>query len=183
MNTLILGLVLFFGVHLVPLMPGVRSRLAARFGERVYRAAFSVLSIATFLLIIRGYGHAERIALWTPPAFGRGLAFAVMPIAFVLLVAAYTPTHIRKAVHHPMALAVLVWGLAHLAANGDAAGVLVFASFAAYAALSIVSAARRGKRAEFTPKGAFDAIAVAAGLALYTLTLYFHGALFGPALM
>ncbi|HXV74389.1 MAG TPA: NnrU family protein [Sphingomonadales bacterium] len=183
MGPLVFALAFFFAVHAVPFFPNLRGRLVARAGERVYRGAFSLLSIVAFVMIIRAYGRAEFVELWTAPAFARGLTYAVMPVVFVLLVAAYTPTHIRKLVRHPMALAVLLWGLVHLAATGDAASVLVFGSFAAYAALSVVSAEARGKLAAFTPKGAFDAAAVATGLAAYGFALYFHGALFGPSLV
>ena len=42
--TLILGLVLFLGIHVVPAVPPLRAALAARFGENRYKGLFSIVS-------------------------------------------------------------------------------------------------------------------------------------------
>ena len=61
-----------------------------------------------------------------------------MWVVFVLLVAAYTPTHIRRTVRHPMMLAVLIWALLHLLVNGDLASLLLFGGLGAFAVSKVL---------------------------------------------
>ena len=67
MTTLIAGLVLFLGIHLLPTVPALRSNLAARWGERRYKGMFALVSFAGLALIIAGYAMAERGAQLFPP--------------------------------------------------------------------------------------------------------------------
>ena len=60
MATLVVGLILFLGIHLLPAFPGVRSGLASRWGEGRYKGLFSLVSFAGLALIIIGYAGAER---------------------------------------------------------------------------------------------------------------------------
>ena len=45
MIVLIIGLVIFFGIHLVP-VTGVKSSLIERMGEKKYQSIFSIISLA-----------------------------------------------------------------------------------------------------------------------------------------
>ena len=60
MATLIAGLVVFLGVHLLPTRPAFRSGLVARAGDRRYKGLFSLVSFAGLALIIAGYAMADR---------------------------------------------------------------------------------------------------------------------------
>ena len=99
-----------------------------------------------------------------------------MPVSAVLFVAANMPTHIRAVLRHPMLLGLLVWALAHLAANGDLASVVLFGGFAAFTVLAPLSLAVRGKHPPTVkaPRQAMGAAAVVGGL-----VMHFHGVLFG----
>ena len=67
MEILILGLVLFFGIHLVPVMTGMRSRLFGALGEKRYKSAFSLLSAIGLVLIVIGYARAPaEPSQWCP---------------------------------------------------------------------------------------------------------------------
>ena len=57
MSVLVAGLVLFLGVHLVPVVPSLRARMMARWGERSYRGRFSVISAIGLVLIVLGAMH------------------------------------------------------------------------------------------------------------------------------
>ena len=96
-----------------------------------------------------------------PARRGRHAATIAVPAALVLFVAANMPTHIRAVLRHPMLLGLLVWALAHLAANGDLASVVLFGGFAAFAVLAALSAAARGKNppTDKAPRLAMDAAA------------------------
>ena len=156
MAYLILGLVLFIGVHSVRIVADDwRTATIARIGAQPWKGVYSVLSLAGFVLIVWGFSQARMapIQLWSPPLALRHLAAPLTLIAFVLLVAAYVPGNgIKARVHHPMVLAIKVWALAHLLANGNLAHVLLFGSFLVWAVLSF-SAARRRDRVAGTVYG------------------------------
>ena len=147
MTVLILGLIIFIGVHLVPTSQPARAGLTSKLGEGGYKGAFSVASLIGFLLIVWGMGLARGSAadvhLWTPPAWTKHIAFALMWPAFVLLVAAYVPSHIRDKAKHPMLASIKVWALAHLIANGNLSGLLLFGGFLAWAVYDRISVKKR----------------------------------------
>ena len=150
MLILILGLVLFLGVHSVRIVgDDWRSRTIARTGLGPWKGGYSILSGLGFVLIVWGFSVARMapMQLWSPPAGMRHLAWLLTLVAFVLLVAAYVPgNHFKAWVHHPMVLAVKVWALAHLLANGNLADVVLFGAFLVWAVCNF-SAARRRDRA------------------------------------
>ena len=149
MAYLILGLVLFLGVHSVRIVADDwRSRTIARIGEAPWKGVYSVVSLVGFGLILWGFSQARMTPtlLWSPPMGMRHLAWLLTWLAFVLLVAAYVPgNHVKSWVHHPMVLAVKTWALAHLLANGNLAHVVLFGAFLVWAVLDFSSARRRGR--------------------------------------
>ena len=54
MIVLIIGLVIFFGIHLVP-VTGVKSSLIERMGEKKYQSIFSIISLIIFSLFFIFY--------------------------------------------------------------------------------------------------------------------------------
>jgi uncharacterized membrane protein len=191
MMLLIVGLILFLGIHLLPTSPDVRDGLRERLGDGTYKAVFSVLSLAGFAIIIFGY-HKMQLhpgknpVLWDPPVWTRHIALVLMLPAMIFVVAANVPSRIRTAVKHPMLLAIKLWALAHLLANGDVASLLLFGTFLAYAIYDRISVKRRGALGplgDTQPKNPTnDVIVVAAGVALYAaLLLGGHVWLFGVA--
>lgn len=187
MAILVLGLVLFLGVHSVRIFANDwRSRTVAARGEKFYKGVYTVVSLAGFALIVWGYGFARHnpVVIWNPPRGMNHLAALLMLFSFVLLVAAYVPRNAIKAkLHHPMILGVKVWALAHLLANGMLADVVLFGAFLAWAVLDFRAARRRDREADVqyaagTAKGA--AIAVVVGLGAYVVfAAWLHGVLIG----
>lgn len=175
MIVLVIGLIVFLGVHLVPTSPPARDGLVAKLGENGYKGAFSLASLLGFVLIVWGMAMARHSTadpqLWTPPVWTRHLAFALMLPSFILLVAAYVPSRIRDMVKHPMLAAVKIWALAHLIANGDLAGLLLFGSFLAWAVYDRISVKRRGAKGPLGDRHAGgianDGIVVLVGLIAY----------------
>jgi uncharacterized membrane protein len=148
MAALVLGLVLFLGLHSTRIFAdGWRTRTMESFGEKEYKLLYSVLSIAGFVLLVWGYGLARQnpVILWNqPPVWTRHLASLLTLLSFVLLVAAYVPGNAIKAkLRHPMILGVKVWALAHLVANNTLADLLLFGSFLVWAVLDYRAARRR----------------------------------------
>jgi uncharacterized membrane protein len=182
---LILGLVLFLGMHSVEIVPpGMRAGAIARMGERPWKGLYALISILGFVLIIWGYGMArqEPILLYSPPVWMRHLSALIMLPVFPLLLAAYLPGRIKTALKHPMLAAVKFWALAHLLANGMLADVLLFGSFLAWAVADRISFKRRVARPiPSAPPGKMnDVIAVVGGLAIYAIfVMGLHARLFG----
>ena len=166
MGMLILGLVLFLGVHSTRILAdGWRTTMLARLGEGRWKGLYALLSLIGFALLVWGYGLARQqpVLLWQPPAGMRHVAALLMLIAFVLLAATYVPRNAAR-LHHPMVLAVKVWALAHLLSNGNLADLLLFGSFLLWAALSF-----RAARARDRATGASYAAGTAAGTAMTLL--------------
>lgn len=155
MTLLVLGLVLFLGVHSVRVVADRwRSATIARFGEGPWKGVYSLVSLAGLALVVWGYGLARQdpVLLWTPPVAMRHLASLLVLLAFVLLAAAYVPrNHIKNRLRHPMVLGVKLWALAHLLSNGNLADVVLFGSFLVWAVLSFRAARQRDDAAALAP--------------------------------
>ena len=188
MSYLVIGLILFLGIHSISIVaPGWRDARAAAMGEVPWKGLYAIISIAGFALLLYGYGLARQqpAVLYTPPAAMRHLAMLLMLPVFPLLLAAYLPGRLKRAAKHPMLLAVKFWALAHLLVNGTLADVLLFGGFLAWAVADRISMKHRVQRplpgAPASP--ANDVIAVVGGLAIYVLFVFWaHGALIGIAL-
>lgn len=190
MATLILGLCVFLGIHALPMQPALRDGLIERFGAGTYKAAFSVISLVGFILIVIGYGKLQVLAgknpqIWVPPTWTTHIALLLMLISMVLLVASHVPSNIKRIVRHPMLAAVKVWAFAHLLANGDLASMILFGSFLAYAVVDRISVKKRETSAPATAAGGGfvgDIVVVVGGLALYAVFAFFlHERLIGVA--
>lgn len=189
MTLLLLGLALFLGVHSTRIVAdGWRTATIARVGEKPWKAIYSLLSIAGFVLLVIGYGAARQspVVLFAPPTWTRHLAALLTIPAFVLLVAAYVPGNaIKRAIGHPMVAGVKVWALAHLLANGTLADVLLFGTFLAWAVLGFIAARRRDRAAGTTypaGPGSRTAITVVVGLVAWAVFAFaLHRPLIGVA--
>ncbi|HCY54506.1 MAG TPA: hypothetical protein DF715_02900 [Oceanicaulis sp.] len=183
MEFLIVGLVLFLGIHSVRLV-GLRGPMIAAMGHGAYSIVYSLVSAIGLALIV--YGHIlahPSMAVWAPPEWTRTLALVLVPVSIILIVSAYVPGHIRSGVRHPMTLGVLVWAVAHLLANGEIASVILFGSFAVWALLTVIGAYARGGSFATEGKWSADAVAIIIGLVAAGLLAWFHMQLFGVAVV
>lgn len=193
MMVLIVGLILFLGVHLIPTQPELRDGLKERIGEGPYKILFALLSFAGLVVIVLGFHKLQVHAgknpiLWEPPIWTRHIAVALMLPAMILLVASLIPSRIRTATRHPMLIAIKIWALAHLLANGDLGSILLFGSFLAFAVYDRISVKKRGARGPLgaaSPSSALnDVLVIVIGLALYAwILLVGHQWLIGVAPM
>jgi uncharacterized membrane protein len=186
MSLLIVGLVLFLGVHSVAIFaPALRARMIERLGERAWKGLYGLVSLAGFIVMCYGFGLARQtpVVLYSSPTWLRHLALLIMLPVFPLLIAAYVPGRIKAAAKHPMLAAVKLWAFAHLLANGLLADVVLFGAFLAWAIVDRISVKRRAtpQVLRTAPPGPWnDAIAVVVGLAIYSLTIgWAHARLFG----
>lgn len=173
MTLLIVGLLLFLGVHSISIF-GHRWRdvTAARIGEMPWKGLYSLASLAGIVLIVVGYGLArqEPVVLYAPPAWLRHVGLLLLLFVFPLLLAAYLPGYIKRKLRHPLLIAVKTWAFAHLLMNGMLADAVLFGAFLAWAVADRISLKRRPQREMLVTAPASkwnDAIAVVVGLAIY----------------
>lgn len=185
MTILILGLLLFLGVHSVRIVAeDWRSMQIARRGEKVWKLGYTAISLVGFALIVWGYGLARQqpVVLWPAlPTGVRHLAALLVWLAFVLITAAQMPGNaIQARLQHPMVLGVKLWAFAHLLANNTLADLVLFGSFLVWAVLDFRAARRRGPVAlKPSTTGRTVAVVVAGTVGWALFAFWLHGLLIG----
>jgi len=179
---MIFGLAVFIGAHAFVTQREQRAALMARMGEGPYKGLFSLVSILGVLLIAWGFGRYRAtgwVDVWDPPLWTRHITVALMWVASICIVAAYSPGKIKATLKHPMLVGVKIWAAAHLIANGDLGSIILFGSILAWAVFDRISLKRRTDPGDPPiPVGGArqDIIAVVGGTILYLLL----GFLFHP---
>ena len=189
MTLLLAGLILFLGAHSVRIVADDwRSARIAAMGPAAWKGVYSAVSIIGFVLIVYGYGLARQspVVLWAPPVWTKHLAALLTLPVFVLLAAAKIPgTRIKQAVKHPMVMAVKIWAVSHIIANGTLADALLFNAFLLWAVLDYIAARTRDRKQglAYPAQGiGRDVIAVVIGLAAwFVFAKYLHAPLIGVA--
>jgi uncharacterized membrane protein len=178
MAILILGLVIFLGLHSTRIVSeSGREKAIARFGEGPWKGIYSALSAIGFILIVWGFARARYDApqLWRPPPGARHITMLLMLVALILLASyLFKRSHITAAVHHPMLWAVLLWSLGHLIANASAADLALFGAFLVWSIADLASCYARDRRNGViypAPELTATVGAVIAGLVLYAVLL------------
>ena len=188
MILLVVGLVLFLGVHSVRIFAeGSRTRFIAARGTNAWKGVYSLVSIVGIVLVCIGFGQAraDTSLLWEPPRWTHDIAGLFTLAAFVLVTAAYVPGNAIKAkIRDPMIAGVKSWAFGHLLANGTVADVILFGSFLAWAILDFRAARRRraaiGGDEAMTVASGRTGLTVAVGVALWAaFAFWLHGWLFG----
>jgi uncharacterized membrane protein len=183
---MVIGLVLFLGVHTLTTQRDVRAQIIATAGEGGYKVGYSLVSAVGLALIVWGFARYRAtgwIDVWYPPAALKHIAAALMLPAVILVVASYIRGRIYAALKHPMLAGVKLWAAAHLLANGDLGSIILFASFLAWAVFDRISLKRRADAgAPPIPVGGAsnDLIAIAVGVVAYlALAFAFHPVVIG----
>jgi uncharacterized membrane protein len=181
MTLLIAGLVLFIATHLVrPFAPGLRNAGIAALGKPGWMAVHGIVSLASLALIVYGFIDARENGgqmLYFPPTFMAHIALTLMLIASICLVAGFLPAgHIRAKLKFPLLVAIKIWALAHLLANGESYSVLLFVTILAWAVILRISLKKRIAVGETKlpvfVSAKYDLISVVVGLALYAVIVF-----------
>ena len=183
---MILGLVLFFGVHTLTTQRALRARVVGSMGEGGYKIGYALASVAGLALIIWGFANYRAtgwINVWNPPTAFKHITVALMLPAIILVVASYIRGRIYTTLKHPMLTGVKLWAAAHLLANGDLGSIILFGSFLAWAVFDRISLKRRTDAGgPPIPVGGpgNDLIAIAVGVIAYlALAFAFHPVVIG----
>jgi uncharacterized membrane protein len=138
----------WFLLHALVAGSGLRAVLVRRFGDKAYRAGFSLASVALLWWLGHEYGRAPYAPLWHTPPLLTYVPLLVVPLAFVFLAGAFTapsPTALggerflgraepavglQRVTRHPFLWSVVLWAVAHLVVNADVGSLLFFGSLA-----------------------------------------------------
>jgi uncharacterized membrane protein len=177
----ILGLVIFLGPHVFVSMRDERAALISKIGLGPYRGLFSLVSIIGIVLICYGFASYRAtglIPVWYPPPWTRQIVVVLMWPASIMVTAAYLPGNIKRVLKHPMLAGVKTWAFAHLCANGDLGGIILFGSILVWAVYDRITLNRRSDPgAPSIPMGGVknDVIAIIVGTIVYlALGFVFH---------
>jgi uncharacterized membrane protein len=167
---LALAALVWFLLHAAVAGSGLRAALVGRFGEKAYRGGFSLASLASLWWLVSEYRGAPFHPLWVPPRALYFVPIALVPLACVFLVGAFTvpsPTAVGGEKHladaepargllrvtrHPFLWSAVLWAAAHLLVNVDVGSLLFFGSLGITAlrgAFDIDRKRRRSNPAQF----------------------------------
>ncbi len=161
MDDLFLAAVFFVVTHLGIASTPLRTALIDKMGLTAYRGVYSGIAVLALIWLVRAYDAAPFVELWEPVAASRLLAVAAMPLAFLLLVCAFTapnPTAagqkpdiyaaepvqgVQRVTRHPLLWAIILWGSLHILATGHLAALILFGSLVLTAGLGSMMIDRR----------------------------------------
>lgn len=181
MTLLVAGLVLFIATHLLrPIAPGLRNAAIAALGKPGWMALHGIASLVSLALIAYGFVVARENGgqmLYYPPTFLSHIALTLMLIASICLVAGFLPAgHIRTKLKFPILVAIKIWALAHLLANGESYSLLLFVTVLAWAVILRITLKKRIANGETKlpvfVSAKYDAISVVIGLVLYLAIVF-----------
>ena len=187
MLVLVLGLILFIGIHSVRMVAdNWRTQFIAKNGLKRWKLIHSVFAIVGFVLIVWGFGLARQhpVVLYVPPIWLSRLNALFMLIALIFFAAARVPNnHIKAKFGHPQTLAVKIWAFGHLLAVGMLHDVVLFLPFLIWSIVLYAVSRRRDRReGKVYPPGTIkgDVLIVVIGVVIWALFAYWlHSLLIG----
>ena len=175
---LVLGLVLYAGSHFFKrFAPQARAAM----GDRG-KALVSVLSLVGVVLMVVGYRGWSAENLYSPmPGMGH-LNNLLMVISIFLFGVGGTKGTLYPKMRHPMLWGTVIWSVAHLLVNGDAASLVLFGGLGlwALASMAIINRAGPWERPVGGRGLRGDLMNAAGTLALVTVIALIHGWLGHP---
>lgn len=147
----LLALSVFLLSHAIPTRPPVRPWLISKLGRRGYFVGYSLFSLVVLGWLIAAAARAPYVEIIPPWHVLNWVPVFIMPFVCVLAVGGMAVSNplsfggmgrtpfvperpgVLAISRHPILLALLLWSLAHLVANGSLAHVVLFGLFAAFA--------------------------------------------------
>lgn len=178
---LAISVALFALIHLIPAFPALKARVKAVAGK-AYGPAFGIASTLSVVLIVLSWQGADRAAVYEPPAWGFRANLVLSFLAFLLVGVFIFRGKLRQVLRLPLSMAVILWTVGHLLANGDLASVILFGGLLIYAVIHLAGGLATGFRPTPEVRQGHDAIALLAGIALYGVMIQLHAHLIGVPL-
>ena len=145
LDMLFAATVAFVGGHFLLSSAPVRSTLVRQFGEKAFLAYYALAIAVLFVWLLLAYRDAPLEILWEVKPALAWVPAVFMPVALLFAVCGLTtpnptmagsdaltagrdPTSgIMRITRHPFLNGVALWAVVHLLANGDTAGLILFA--------------------------------------------------------
>ncbi len=172
MQIFIIGLVLFFGIHLLSRHPA-KVGMKGKMGENGFKIAYSLISLIGFVFIILGYRSLPETQWFEPISLAQTLIFPVMAIALFVFLHFKIKTNILKGWQHPMMIGVLLWSGIHLLVTGTLASTILFGCFFLYSIWVIVLVPKQANLYKPVPRSR-DIVLVLVWIILYIAILLIH---------
>ncbi len=179
MILLILGVGLLTALHL----PQVKAAITARAGQSGYGPALGAISIVALALIVLGWRLSEFVPLYEPPIWGRHANFGLSFLAFLCLGIFLFRGRLRHVLRFPMGIAVALWSVGHLFANGDLRSLILFGGLLLSAILLIAIGINQGFRPSPETRSGHDLLSLVIGAALFSVMTQFHPVLTGVPIL
>lgn len=182
MIKLVLGVSLWSAIHLIPAIAvDLRKNLIAKIGENPYKGLFAIFMLLAIYLVISGWKATIPVNLYLPPVWGRHVTALLVLVAFILFLAPYHASNLKRVLRHPQLTGLIIWGIGHLLANGENRSIVLFGGLTIWAVIEIVLLNRRdGAWVKPDPVPVRKDIAlVIAGILFYAVVAFSHHWLFG----
>jgi uncharacterized membrane protein len=180
------GLIVFFGVHLVPMTP-LKPALQRVLGVNPYKGLFSLVSAIGLGLLVWGFAMSRSgpgtFPLYFPDPSLRHVTYLMVLLGFICLGAYHGKGYLKRWLHNPMSVGIALWAGGHLLSNGRQAAVMLFSCFLAYALIDIAYNTIKGNRPTHEPRLRSDILAVVIGIVFFAAMLWMHRYLIGIALI
>ena len=178
MTLLYIGSLLFGGSHLFSILfHGLRDSFRAQLGEKLWKALYGVVSLLGIVLMVAGFIQVRD----TPDVLYEGipgmrhLTMLMVLFAFILIGASHGKGYLRKWLHNPMSIGIVLWAGGHLLVNGRRSDLWLFGTFLVVGLADILMSEVRGTRPDYIPRVRSDIVAVVVGILLYAVFLFgFH---------
>jgi len=186
MSLLIIGLLLWSGIHLFPsLATGARNHLVNQFGLKRFKMVFALCIIFSLIAIVFGWRSIEPFDVYQPPEWGRHITFLLVLLTFILIVARRRKTNIKRVLRHPMLTGLVLWSIGHLFANGDNRSLLLFIWLGLWAVLEMILISKREgawQKPDPMPVKS-DVMTIVIGIIIFTVFLSLHPYIAGISLI
>ncbi len=141
---LALATAFFVGAHFILSSIPVRLGLVALIGENIFKMLYSLVVLAGFGWMLLGWRDAPYVEIWAQSLALQHVPVFTMPFVCLLVVLGLTTRNVTAVggekllddlrpvrgiatiTRHPFLWGVALWGLSHIAANGDLAGIVMF---------------------------------------------------------
>lgn len=145
MKLLIVGVLLWSCLHLYPSVFAERSKAVSERLGKAYNSVYAFSIAFSVLLIVLGWQHTIPEHVYNNPSWGRPLNMFTMFFAILLLGAGSSKgiSRIKQYIRYPMLMAVVVWAIGHLLANGDIRSLILFGGMLVWAIVLMITNSRR----------------------------------------
>lgn len=139
MEKIYAGILLWSVAHFVPTLGlGLKVTIVERIGEYPYKGLITLVLYLSIGLIYWGWTTTDPIGVYEPFFWSVHVNNTLMLAALYLVISGSVKTWVCQWVRHPMLMGLVVWGFAHLLANGDQRSIALFSGLTVWAVVDMI---------------------------------------------